>query len=125
MAEKPFLSPRNATSIDIGIHSLTFTYHYLLILLPRSSSSSSSSSTFNHFRTQCLSSSKQLLHLLDNLVADSTEPYIGMIWLLLCDQFTPFLELFGEIDVFHSDGWWNGSRRDEAGFRCVRKSRSF
>ena len=38
-----------------------------------------------------------MLHLLEHLVCDFDEPYVGMIWQLLCGPFTPFLELFGEI----------------------------
>ncbi|KAF2470016.1 uncharacterized protein BDR25DRAFT_343257 [Lindgomyces ingoldianus] len=88
VTEKPFLNARSAASIDIGLHSLRFIYLYLLILLARFSS---------QMRTQCIDSSKQMLHLLKYMVVDFDEPYISIVWQLLCGPFTPFLELFGEI----------------------------
>lgn len=48
-------------------------------------------------RTQCIDSSKQMLRLLEYMVSDFEELYIGIVWQLLCGPFTPFLELFGEI----------------------------
>ncbi|KAJ9605085.1 hypothetical protein H2200_010475 [Cladophialophora chaetospira] len=88
LAEKPFLDARNAASIDLELHSLSFMYEYLRILLARSSS---------HMRTQCIESSKRMLHLLEHMVSESGELYNGIDWQLLCGSFTPFLELFGEI----------------------------
>jgi hypothetical protein len=48
-------------------------------------------------RTQCIESSKQMLRLLEYMVSDFEELYIGIVWQRLCGPFTPFLELFGEI----------------------------
>ena len=48
-------------------------------------------------KTQCIDSSKRMLHLLEDMVSDSEEPYNGIVWQLLCGPFTPFLTLFGEI----------------------------
>lgn len=67
---------------------MNFSYQYLLVLLARSS---------RRMRTQCIDSSKQILHLLKDMVSDSEEPYNGIVWQLLCCPFTPFLTLFGEI----------------------------
>ena len=86
--EKPFLDARSAASIDLDLHSLSFTYQYLRILLSRSSS---------QMRMQCIDSSKQMLRLLEYMVSDFEEMYTGIAWQLLCNTFTPFLELFGEI----------------------------
>lgn len=77
-------------SIDIGMVNFTFTYHYILVLLTKSSDS-------EQVRYQCINSSKRMLYLLDDLVADPQEPNVGIICQLLCAPFTPFLELFGEI----------------------------
>ncbi|KAF2725820.1 hypothetical protein K431DRAFT_327429 [Polychaeton citri CBS 116435] len=88
IAEKPFLDVAGAASIDLGLHMNSFIYHYLKILLTRS---------VPHMKTQCIDSSKQMLHLLQYMVSDSEEPYNGIVWQLVCSPFTPFLALFGEI----------------------------
>ena len=46
---------------------------------------------------QCIDSSKRMLRLLEYMVSDFEEMYTGIAWQLLCNTFTPFLELFGEI----------------------------
>ena len=48
-------------------------------------------------RKQWIDSSIRMLHLLENMVSDSEEPYNGIVWQLLCSPFTPFLALFGEV----------------------------
>lgn len=48
-------------------------------------------------KTESIDASKQMLHLLENMVSDSEEPYNGLVWLLLCGPFTPLLTLFGEV----------------------------
>ncbi|KIW99154.1 uncharacterized protein Z519_00817 [Cladophialophora bantiana CBS 173.52] len=88
MAEKPFLNANNAASIDLSLCSVGFQYEYLFILLARSST---------QMRAQCIESSKRMLRLLQNMVADSEAPSDGMAWHLLCGPFTPFLDLFGEL----------------------------
>lgn len=48
-------------------------------------------------KDETIHSSKQMLHLLRQLVSDSQEVYNGIVWQLVCCPFTPFLTLFGEI----------------------------
>ena len=67
---------------------MEFQYQYLLVLLYKSPS---------RLTTLCIDSSKQMLHLLPEMVSESEEPYNGIVWQLLCCPFTPFLVLFGEI----------------------------
>jgi hypothetical protein len=86
------LDASSAASIDLAFHILTFQYIYPIILLTRSSLSG-----LDRTKTQCIDSSKQLLHLLENMVYDSEELYNSVVWQLICCPFTPFLTLFGEI----------------------------
>lgn len=88
LVERPFLEARSVASINIGLTNLCSTFHYLSILLARSS---------KRMRLRCIDSSKQMLHLLKDLVSDSEEPFNGIVWQLICGPFTPFLALFGEI----------------------------
>ncbi|KAI9704640.1 MAG: hypothetical protein M1820_005388 [Bogoriella megaspora] len=87
-AEKPFLNKISAASIDLGLCMVNWEHQYLLVLLTRSSARN---------KPQCIESSKRMLHMLEDMVSDSEEPYNGIIWQLLCCPFTPFLVLFGEI----------------------------
>lgn len=86
--EKPFLDTSSAASIDLGLCNVSLQYEYLFILLARSSPP---------MKEQCIESSKRMLHLLENMVSNSEEPYNGIVWHLLCGPFTPFLYLFGEL----------------------------
>lgn len=63
-------------------------YLYLSILLTR---------TCPELRDACILQSREMLCLLEDMVAHSEEVYNGIIWTLLCWPFTPFLTLFGEI----------------------------
>lgn len=88
VAEKPLLEESGIASIDLGLHTLEFNYHYLLVLLGRTS---------NSMKAETIQSSKEMLHLLRHLVSDSEEVFNGIVWQLVCCPFTPFLTLFGEI----------------------------
>lgn len=63
-------------------------YLYLSILLTR---------TCPELRKDCILQSREMLCLLEDMVAHSEEVYNGIIWTLLCWPFTPFLILFGEV----------------------------
>lgn len=67
---------------------MTFSYLHYQIMLTKSST---------QMRPQCIDFSREMLHLLDHMVSDSEEPFNGVIWLLVCRPFTPFLALFGEL----------------------------
>lgn len=88
LVEKPFLDAKGAASVDLGVRTGTINYHYLRVLLAKSSSK---------MKRQCIESSRAMLHILDDMVSDSEEPFNGIIWQLVCRPFTPFLTLFGEI----------------------------
>lgn len=88
MAEKPLLDDSGITSIDLGLCTLEFNYHYLLVILGRAS---------DNMKSETISSSKRMLYLLQHLVSDSEEVYNGIVWQLVCCPFTPFLALFGEL----------------------------
>ncbi|KAI3071241.1 transcriptional regulator family: Fungal Specific TF [Penicillium roqueforti] len=88
ISEKPFCNAQNAKSIDIGLRSQDFHYFYLKILLFRKSPPR---------RSQCITSSKELLNLLLHLSPESDEPYHPFLWQLLYSPFTAFLLLFRDI----------------------------
>lgn len=88
ISEKPFCNAQNAKSIDIGLHSQDFHYLYLKILLFRKSPPR---------RSQCITSSKELLSLLLHLSPESDEPYHPFLWQFLYSPFTAFLLLFRDI----------------------------
>ena len=88
IAEKPFLDTRAAASIDLGLSTFCFTYYYYSILLMRSTA---------NLRSQCIETCQKMLQLLDHLVSDSEEVYNGIVWVLICCPFTPYLILFREI----------------------------
>ncbi|KAM3581905.1 hypothetical protein VKS41_006060 [Umbelopsis sp. WA50703] len=88
LSEKPFCDAKNAKSIDVALCTIEFHFLYLTILLARSS---------NHMHEQCLDASKRMLHLLQDMVPESKEPYHPIIWQLVCCPFTPLLILFCDI----------------------------
>ncbi|KAI1831820.1 transcriptional regulator family: Fungal Specific TF [Penicillium roqueforti] len=88
ISEKPFCNAQNAKSIDIGLRSQDFHYFYLKILLFRKSPPR---------RSQCITSSKELLNLLLHLSPESDEPYHPFLWQFLYSPFTAFLLLFRDI----------------------------
>ncbi|KAJ5948541.1 transcriptional regulator family: Fungal Specific TF [Penicillium verhagenii] len=92
ISEKPFCNTKNAKSIDIGLRSQDFHYLYLKILLFRKSPLR---------RSQCITSSKELLSLLPHLSPESDEPYHPFLWQFLFSPFTAFLLLFREILLNH------------------------
>lgn len=82
------MTAESSTSIDLGLCMIDFQYHYILILLCRASPT---------FRQRAISSSKQMLLLLELMVSDSEEPFNGIVWQLVCTPFTAFLTLFTNI----------------------------
>lgn len=75
-------------SLELGLRTVRSGYLYLSILLTR---------TCHELREDCILQCREMLCLLDDMVAHSEEVYNGIIWTLLCWPFTPFLTLFGEI----------------------------
>ncbi|RMX96252.1 hypothetical protein D0867_13212 [Hortaea werneckii] len=88
LVEKPFLSQASVRSLELGLRTMHSGYLYLSILLTR---------TCPELRDDCVLQSREMLCLLEDMVAHSEEVYNGIIWTLLCWPFTPFLTLFGEI----------------------------
>ncbi|KAM0717150.1 hypothetical protein Q7P37_007002 [Cladosporium fusiforme] len=70
MAEKPLLDDGGIASINLGLNTLEFNYHYLLIILGRTS---------GNMKAETIRSSKEMLHLLRHLVSDSEEVYNGIM----------------------------------------------
>ncbi|CAI7585293.1 unnamed protein product [Penicillium pancosmium] len=100
MSEKPFCDAQNSKSIDIGLRSQEFLYLYLKIVLSRNSPSR---------HPQCITGSKELLHLLLHLSPESDEPYHPFLWQFLYSPFTAFLLLFREI-LLNSDPGSEGNK---------------
>lgn len=79
-AEKPFLDAKNAASLDLGIRTVTFSYYHFQVLLAKSSSEKGK---------QCVDFSRKMLHILDDMVSDSEEPFNGIVWqvsmMSICD----------------------------------------
>lgn len=100
MSEKPFCDAQNSKSIDIGLRSQEFLYLYLKIVLSRNSPSR---------HPQCITGSKELLHLLLHLSPESDEPYHPFLWQFLYSPFTAFLLLFREI-LLSSDPGSEGNK---------------
>ncbi|RMZ09886.1 hypothetical protein D0864_01399 [Hortaea werneckii] len=88
LVERPFLSETSVRSLELGLRTMHSGYLYLSILLTR---------TCPELREDCVLQSREMLCLLEDMVAHSEEVYNGIIWTLLCWPFTPFLTLFGEI----------------------------
>ncbi|KAI7330557.1 hypothetical protein KC315_g5608 [Hortaea werneckii] len=88
LVEKPFLSKTSVRSLELGLRTMRSGYLYLSILLTRTSP---------ELRKDCILQSREMLCLLEDMVAHSEEVYNGIVWTLLCWPFTPFLTLFGEI----------------------------
>ncbi|KAK5165380.1 uncharacterized protein LTR77_008909 [Saxophila tyrrhenica] len=88
VAEQPFMAPEALDSMRLGIKYQHFNYNYFKVLLIRSRPD---------LREECISSSQQILFLLEDLVSDSSEVFNGVIWVILYCPFTPFFILFGEV----------------------------
>ena len=82
------LDAKGKTSVQLGLSTLKFNRHYLLVTICRTSSG---------MKAETTQSSKEMLHLLRDLVSDSEEVYNGIVWQLVCCPFIPFLSLFGDI----------------------------
>ncbi|KAK0858368.1 hypothetical protein LTS02_008988 [Friedmanniomyces endolithicus] len=88
LAETPLLDSAGAKSLQFGLVYTRFQYHGAGIVLTRGSSQES---------TVCRDESLKMLRLLDDLVTDVEEPYIGVTWQMLYFPWAPFLVLFGSI----------------------------
>ncbi|KAK1825316.1 hypothetical protein LTR12_000116 [Friedmanniomyces endolithicus] len=88
LAETPLLDPAGARSLQLGLVYTRFQYHGAGIVLTRGSSQES---------TFCRDESLKMLRLLEDLVTDGEEPYIGVTWQTLYFPWAPFLVLFGSI----------------------------
>ncbi|KAK0911315.1 hypothetical protein LTR91_015609 [Friedmanniomyces endolithicus] len=88
LAETPLLDPAGARSVQFGLAYTRVQYHGAEIVLTRGSSQESSF---------CRDESLKMLRLLEDLVANGEEPYIGVTWQMLYFPWAPFLVLFGSI----------------------------
>ncbi|KAG5975006.1 hypothetical protein E4U55_007911 [Claviceps digitariae] len=91
LAEKPLLTAKGASSVDLGLQTLHFQYLSLLVLLTLSS---------RQLRPQSTEPSQEMLNLLPQLgdaVSNQRGPYACLLWQYLHCPLAAFGALWGEI----------------------------